>query len=657
MSTTDPAQPNDHRAITEHFILGTAGHIDHGKTLLVEALTGTNTDRLPEEKRRGMTIELGFAELVIGNICFGVVDVPGHERFVRTMVAGASGIDLALIIVAADDSVMPQTREHVDILNLLGIRHAVVAVTKIDLVDDEMVELVVEEVKELLAGTALAAAPICPVSAVSGAGVDELRQTITTTAASLQPRPSARPFRMDVDRVFTVPGRGTVVTGSALRGSVEVGETLEVWPAAATCRVRTLQTHGAEHNSLGRGQRCAINVSNVDRANIQRGSELVTPGYLQPSPMIDVRLRCLPSCGRPLKSASIIRLGIGTVELPVRVVLLDGASRLDPGETAFAQFRSGTPLTTTYRQPFIIRDETAVRTIGGGFVLRPVARRKRRRLESELESLQILESGAPIDRVEQVLRAAGFIPVSDLQVCARAGVELDTIPKIIAQLKDEKRWIRMKGTDVFAVPQAADDLAQRLRAWLERYHRGHPELPGRHVDSVLGWLERMTNRPLAKSLFETFVESKTLKLIGKFACLPAFAPELSNADEKLLAEMVEEIRAGGFQPPALEAIKNAPKGDRKRMERLATLAVALGELIQVAPKLYLHAEVERDLRKRVTQMIGQHGGVSVSLVRETLDSSRKYVIPFMEYLDRIGFTKRLDDLRILADTPSENEQS
>jgi selenocysteine-specific elongation factor len=628
-------------------------------------LTGTDTDRLPEERRRGMTIELGFAALTIGDTQFGVVDVPGHEKFVRTMVAGATGIDIALLVVAADDSVMPQTVEHVEILNLLGVSRAVVAVTKIDMVDSSMVELVSEEVRELLADTPLAGAAIRPVSSVTGAGVAELKDALLETSKRPNVQTSKHPnldfltfgfldfstrlpFRLAVDRVFTVQGRGTVVTGSVLRGKVSSGDTLEVWPPGATCRVRDLQAHGLPRELLARGQRAAINISGVDRDEIQRGAELATPGYLQPSRIVDVRLRCLATLPRPLKSTTSARLEIGTTELPVRVVLYE-RDALRPGESAYAQIRAGEPITAVHGQRFILRDESAMRTIGGGVVLRPVTRRKRGDATKEIDALSRLESLSPIDRVEEVLRAAGFATPTDLQVCARAGLELDDLPGIYEQLKAQSRWVAVPGTNVLAVPAAIDDLCARLTTWLERHHRAHPELPGRPIDAVLGWLERITaGRSLARPLLDCFVRERKVKLLGRFACAPAFAPALSPADEKILTGMIREIRAGRFQPPSPTEVTVAAGVDRKRIERLVTLAVALGELVRVDGSIHLHADCERELRETVADLIGKVGGVTVAQIREALQSSRKFVVPFVEYLDRIGFTKRSGDVRVLA---------
>ncbi len=723
--------------VRRHFILGTAGHIDHGKSSLVRALTGTDPDRLPEEKRRGMTIELGFADLTIGDTRFGIVDVPGHEKFVRTMVAGATGIDLALLVVAADDSVMPQTVEHVEVLRLLGVEHMVVAVTKIDMVDRTMVELVVDEIRELLSsgvgrfgqapaksrfGESDSGRPpfptICPVSSITGEGMDELRRVLYDTSRIIKIEDPPVPFRMAVDRVFTVAGRGTVVTGSVLRGQVQAGDTLEVFSpggksgsfpgggkagALPTCRVRELQTHGAAESVLRRGQRAALNLSGIDREQLARGAELATPGYLQPSNLLDVRLEALSpgmnagargkagtwkspnvetvkglgtgaaSAEGGLKSAQTVRLEIGTAELPVRAILLEGDA-VPPGGSGYAQLRSGEPIAAVYGQRFILRDETASRTIGGGVVLRPMAKRRRLQVRHEpnkatghesakggkTAELSILESGRPLERVAEVLRAAGFERLTDLQICARAGVSLEGIPALLSDLQAAGRWGAVAGTagtarlssasPLFATPEAVEDLFGRLVAWLERYHQSHPELPGRPVDSVLGWIERVTgHKALARPLFEQWVGGGKLKQLGRFACSPAFAPSLSPADERILSAMCEEIRLGGFSPPALDELSISKQADRKRTARLATLAVAMGEIVSIDSTLYLHAESEAKLRQIVADLIAARGGVSVSEIREALGSSRKFVVPFLEYLDRAGFTRRAGDRRELVE--------
>jgi selenocysteine-specific elongation factor len=630
-----------------HCILGTAGHIDHGKTSLVRALTGIDTDRLPEERRRGMTIELGFAAMTIGDTLFGVVDVPGHERFVRTMVAGATGIDIAVLVVAADDSVMPQTIEHVEILNLLGVRRAVVALTKIDMVDASMVELVAEELGELLANTSLAGAPICPVSSVTGEGIESLKQAIAQAAGAMPRGEPAPPFRMAVDRAFVVQGRGTVVTGSVLRGVVTGGDTLEIWPGGRSCRVRDLQAHGAANTRLVRGQRAALNLSGVDREDVERGVELATPGYLQPSKFLDVRVRALSRTDRIIRSPMRVRLEMGTREMPVRVILHE-TDALSAGESSLAQLRSRVPLTAAYGQRFILRDETASRTLGGGVVLRPAGLRKRKAGAADLESLRRLEDGDADTRVREVLRGAGFGQPGDLQICAGAGVEWAEIPAILARMKVHQHRMPFPGTQVLVVPETLEDLSGRLVAWLERHHRDRPDSPGKPVDAVLGWLERVTkNRTLARPLLDHFQSSKNVKLIGRFVGLPAFAPAISAADENRLAALIDRIRAGRFQPVTAPEFAEAHGIDRKRMQKLLTLAVAQGELVSMDGTIYLHSDAEAEMRQIVARCIADNNGATVAQIREALESSRKFVVPFVEYLDRVGWTKRCGDVRTL----------
>lgn len=632
-------------ARVHHYILGTAGHIDHGKTSLVRILTGYDTDRLPEERKRGMTIELGFAPLDLGKAQFGIVDVPGHERFVRTMVAGATGIDIALIVVAADDSIMPQTREHVEILHLLGVSQAVVAVTKIDTVDSEMVELVVDDVRELLANTPLSRAPICPVSSTTGAGLDALRQAILDAAREVPQKPQGYPFRMAIDRVFVVQGRGTVVTGSVLCGSVEEGDTLEILPSGLTCRVRGLQSHGSEASQVGHGQRAAINVSGIDRSRIGRGMELATPGYLQPTQLVDVSVTCLESYDKAIKSTQTIRLEIGSGELHARIVLFENRS-LPPGKTGFAQLRSGELFAATHGQRFILRDQNSQRTIGGGVVLQPVAKRRREGKE-QISRLTALLSGDPADRVEEILRELRFTKPTNDQLCARAAIAPHDADAILTVLIEDGRYVAIGNTGVYATPAARKDIENRMFRWLARFHRENPELPGRPAATVLGWLERLTDRSIARALFEGFERDNVLKRLGKFVGLTSFAPKLSGADEKWLAAMVAEIKQGGFQPPLVDVLSSPGPADRKRRDRLLILATAFGDLVPIAPKLYLHADYEAALREKVAALIQSEDGVTVAQVREALDSSRKYVIPFLEYLDRVNFTKRSGDVRVL----------
>ncbi len=387
--------------MTQDLILGTAGHIDHGKTSLVRALTGTDTDRLPEEKRRGITIELGFAELDLGDYRLGIVDVPGHERFVRQMLAGATGMDLAMLVVAADDSVKPQTREHMDVLRLLDLKAGVIALTKCDIADEEWMELVEAEIRELVAGTIFALAPIVRTSAQTGQGMDQLRQALLVAArqAALEvtvPHESD-PFRMAIDRSFTMPGHGTVVTGSVASGCATNGQTLVIQPDGVEVRVRGLRNHGREVERVCRGQRAAINLAGVHHDNVARGNELATPGHLMPSRLLTVDLSLLNSAPRPLKHRATLRLHVGTAEVLATVALL-GPAAVPPGARSFAQLYLREPVVTVWNQPFVLRAESPMATIGGGSIL--VANPTRiRRLTGEDESqLALLTSTDPLDR-------------------------------------------------------------------------------------------------------------------------------------------------------------------------------------------------------------------------------------------------------------------
>lgn len=645
--STDKRAP-DHAADPRHLILGTAGHIDHGKTSLVRQLTGVDTDRLPEEQRRGMTIDLGFADLSVGDFHFGIVDVPGHERFVRTMVAGATGIDLALLVVAADDSVMPQTIEHVEILDLLGVEHGVVAITKTDLVDAELVELVADEVAELLASTSLSGAPAIAVSSITGAGLTDLQQALAQQAGNVPLKETAGPFQMAIDRVFTIQGRGTVVTGSVYQGRVQAGDNLEVWPGGHSCRVRGLQSHGRDDDALQVGQRAALNLIGLDREQLQRGCELATPGSMTPTTVFHGRIRLLQSCRRALKSYGRARLCIGTRESPATIVMLDGDA-LAPGGSAYVQIRVASPIAVAHGQRFILRDETAVRTLGGGRVLRCVARRRIRNRRDELDGLERLATGDAADRVEEILRAAGFARPPDLQLAVQAGVEPEQLDDLFSALTSAGRWVTIAGTDRQVARGALDGFMRRGRRRLERYHERHAQEVGCPVDVFKGWLERGSAPGLGHPLLERMVDAKTVKQLGRYVCLPEHAPAMSAQDEKLLDKMLERFESLSFQPPTVAAVAQELDTNVDRVRRLIRIAISTAQLVEVGRELYLHAECEHVLRQRVRDLVAEHGAMSVGQLRESLGSSRKYVVPFLEYLDRVGVTRRDGDARRLVE--------
>jgi selenocysteine-specific elongation factor len=638
-------------------ILGTAGHIDHGKTSLVKALTGVDTDRLPEEKRRGITIELGFAELVLddgqgGGFRLGIVDVPGHERFVRNMLAGATGMDLAMLVVAADDSVKQQTREHLDILRMLNLEAGVIALTKCDLPDASWIELVEEEVRELVRGTFLAEAPIVRCSSVTGEGLDALRRELLAAAqrvaASVQQRRVAGPFRMAIDRTFTIAGHGTVVTGSVASGQARAGDELVIEPGGIAARIRGVQQHDRTVEEIHRGQRAAINLAGIHHETIARGHELASPGYLIPSRRITVRLTALADLPRPLKSRSRARLHVGTAEVMASVVLLD-QDELKPGESALAQLLLRQSVVATWNQPFVLRSESPVMTIGGGRVLDPHAERIRRDERSRLDALQRLEDGDATVRAAAALYLFGLRPWKPTDLVRMAGV--DDAESVIARLRErgELVEIRISATrTMWLARQTLLDLAERVETTLAKLHQHFPLNTMIDRSRLLNRFAYLDNPPLVEAVLERMVREKKLRVSERGVALAGHGPQLSANEQKLVDEIVERFRAAGFQPPTVPELQKSVTKNQAVVPKLVELAAAEGHLIAVSGEFYLHREMESRLRESLGVELAGGKGLTMSEIRERLETTRKYAVPICEYLDRVGFTRREGDLRFLA---------
>jgi selenocysteine-specific elongation factor len=629
-------------------ILGTAGHIDHGKTALVKALTGIDADRLPEEKARGMTIDLGFAYLDAGGVRIGVVDVPGHERFVRTMAAGASGVDVALIVVAADDSVMPQTREHIEILDLLGVSLGVVAITKCDLVDEETIEIVGEEVSDLLDGTGLAECPAFPVSSTTGAGLTELRDSIVKLARTVSARDVHRPFRMHIDRSFSIQGRGTVVTGTVVSGEVRTDEQVELLPEGRLVRAREMQSHGAECDQLVAGQRGAINLAAVKADEAGRGDVLAGPGYYAPTSLFDVELRLLDRAGLDLKNYDYVRLCLGTRETMARVVLLEGQG-LSPGEVMLAQLRLEEPMVGDFRQRFIVRDQTASRTIGGGRILRPIARKIAAKDIAEVQGLRALLSDDESERTAEAIRHEWFCRLSAGQLGVRSGVAKE-IGRVIDRLADSEIIVRYPGAggETLMHKSRIDELGGWIRRFLDRYHRQFSHSVGIPRTQLVARLSRRCPRPLTADVLERLHVAGVFGLRGDVCSLPDFQPSLSDHAIRLKDKIVAEIDAAEFQPPAIGDLKCAVGTSPKTVAELAAIAEADGEMLSITDGIYLSMANVEQLKARVGDLIRGQGPATVSEIRASLESTRKYVVPICEYLDRVGFTIRNDDRRVLS---------
>lgn len=633
-------------------ILGTAGHIDHGKSALVKALTGIDPDRLPEEQARGMTIELGFAHLGLPGpageedaVHVGIVDVPGHERFVRTMVAGATGIDLGMLVVAADDGVMPQTREHVDILDLLGLRYGLVAISKADLVPPDRVDAVRDQVGELAQGTTLKDWPCLPASAKTGQGLDDLRAAITKLVLTLPPRDAGPIFRLAIDRVFAIHGRGTVVTGSVLSGRIAPGATLELQPVGLSCKVREVQTHGASVQTIGPGQRAALNLTGIDRAQIDRGMQLATPGYLRSSRYVDARVRILPRRDKPLASHRLVRVSMGTSEAMAMLVVI-GADRLSPGQSGLVQLRFQQPICAAFGERFILRNETAQATIGGGHIIRPVSRRIRPNHADDIEALAQAESSDAHVRLQGAVRRAGFEAPAGMRLACEVGIDPDSASASIDRLRKEGGLTSLPGGR-FVHKDTVQALRDRALAYLKRHHTLNPTQPGVLRDRLITWIEKRSAAGLGRLIFDRLEAARLAVVQGPYVAHHEFRPALSPEDAALLEKLVAEITAAGFDVPPWPGLKTAAALSKQRSKMLEDLAKCEKRLVMVAPQQFISATTLTRLKEAVGKL-GSDRAFKLAEVRDDLKLTRRVVQPLLEYLDKINFTRRVGDERVLT---------
>jgi selenocysteine-specific elongation factor len=636
--------------MTRDLILGTAGHIDHGKTALVKALTGIDCDRLPEEKARGITIDIGFAHLDLPPFHLGIVDVPGHERFVKNMLAGATGIDLAVLVVAADDSVMPQTREHLEILRLLELRHGVIAITKADLVDQTTREVVELEIRDLVQGTFLENAPIVATSAHTGAGLAELKAALLDACQQVKERTGKQWFRLAIDRSFIVQGHGTVVTGSVTSGSLAVGDEVEWLPRGEKVRVRSLQHHEAAAQEVHRGQRAAVNLAGVHQEDILRGQEIATPGYLKPSKVVTVRLHCLADMRRPIKHRLPVRFHLGTSEIMGTVSLLD-CDTIEPGQWGLAQLFLVEPATATWGQPFVLRESSATQTLGGGQVLQPVAKKIRRRHLEMLERIERLWTGDGRERALTVAWFGGFAGFTVADLVRGANVGPDEAAALIDELKSQDDLIEVvisPARRVLLHKDMVHKLEERLLAALSRLHEQYPLLTTHDRQKVQSQLDYVGDEALVHAAVERLLQRKQLVGDLRRVARTDFKPKLSANLRKLKDKVVEAYRAARFQPPEPTTFAASAGGNASNLNDLFEVCVAEGHLVRVASDVYLHADADAEMRRLVTERLRSGGGLTVAEIRDLLGTTRKFAVPLCEYLDRSGVTRREGDLRFLA---------
>lgn len=635
---------------TDRIIIGTAGHIDHGKSTLVRTLTGVDPDRLKEEKERGITIVLGFAPLDLpsGRRC-GVVDVPGHERLVRTMIAGAAGIDVLLMVVAADEGSMPQTREHLAICELLGVEHGVVAVTKADMVDSEWLELVRSDLADELAETFLAKAPVVTCSATTGAGLDELLSVLDAVASKTQRRESDGLMRMPVDRVFSMKGFGTVATGTLLSGRVQVGETVELLPSELQGKVRGLQVHGEAVDQSVAGTRTAVNIQGSEASDAQRGEWLVHPGAIEPSRRVDVRAQLLPIFPRPLKARSNILVHAGTTHVE-GVLRLLGAERLAPGDEAYAHLELAEPIIALPGDRLILRGTERLashgHTIGGAVVLRPLARRPRKKTRTlaELEALDAAEGDE--ERLELVIRQAGPRGLEQGELLVRGGVGPQTARATLKALSRQGKTVAF-GQQGQVHTEHLEALASMAIERITAFHEANPLEPGMPREELRSKLMSI-NPALFGLVLEQLRHRPEVTVDKQLVKLSDFRPEATSAGvEQLKNEITTRLRDGGLTPPRDKEL--AADLDRPQREINATLKLLVGdgEVVKVAEGLHFARTNIKTLEAAVVGHLQAEGSMTAQQFKAITGASRKFTIPLGEYFDRQKLTMRVGDERVL----------
>ncbi len=620
-------------------VVGTAGHIDHGKTALVKALTGVDTDRLPEEKRRGITIDLGFASWFTDEYQIGFVDVPGHERFVKNMLAGVGGIDSVLLVIAADESIKPQTREHFAICKLLGIRTGVVAITKSDLADREMIDLVRLEIEELVSGSFLAGKPIVPVSSVTGAGMDDLRKAILGSVAEIDDRDATtRVFRLPIDRVFTMKGFGSVITGTTLSGQLNVDSEVEILPGGLRSRARSIQVHSEPRDFASAGERTSVNLPDIELEQLHRGQQVLAPNTLRPSQIITARLDLL-SDAKPLKEQTRIRFHHLADELLGSVRFVDDTGpELQAGQSAFVQIRLESPVVATSGDRFVIRRYSPAFTIGGGLIIDAHLPKLRRNTRAEL--LRTLAEGTLSDRVELMAKLEGLHGLTIREVQARTGIRVETLIKELKNLphladSGDRRWIHL---------DAIADFRRRAMEFLDRYFKENRlaiNVPkGEFVQQLI---PHGSDPALVNFLLQDLAREKIIALEGDAIDIPGRSKKLGGAEGEL-ARMIElRFADAGLQPPPVSELINTIHQKPKVIEGVVGFLVKQGTLVRLADGVYIHQRILDAARQRMTARRGET--IDVGQFKELFGLSRKIAIPLLEYFDREGVTRRVGDAR------------
>lgn len=636
----------------KHFVLGTAGHVDHGKTALIKALTGVDTDRLKEEKQRGITIELGFASLTLpSGQTLGIVDVPGHEKFVKNMVSGAAGIDLVIMVVAADEGIMPQTREHLHICTLLGISKGIVALTKADLVEKDWLNLVQSEITDFCRGTFLEDAPVIAVSAVTKEGLTDLIQAIDSTISKLPEKTDDGIFRLPVDRVFTMKGFGTVVTGTLVSDHIKTGEEVQILPQNVVARIRGMQVHNHPVEEAWSGQRTAINLQGIDKSIINRGSVLSRPQTVWPSQRLDIFVEYLATNSKNLKNRTLVRLHTGTSEIISRIILLEG-DELKPGQQGFAQIILSDKDVVVAGDHFVIRSYSPITTIGGGQIIDPLPK-KHKRLNSKItQELKMLYNGNLHEKMSVILERTGYRGIMVQQLSFRLGVKTKTIREALQILFSQKKAFLLDAADTTVISaHFFNQLEELIAKNVGDYHKKNPLKEGISKEELKGSLGNDVSQKLFNMALESLNKKGLMVSDKDNVRLAKHQVALAGDLDSLRKDIAKLYKEAGLTPATLNDVINKFSDKKTNARSIINLMLKEGDLIKINEDLCFWREAIDNLRTQYKAMLIKDGKGTPTSFKDLTGLSRKYIIPLMEYFDMNKLTVRVGDHRVLREKP------
>lgn len=630
----------------KNIVVGTAGHIDHGKTALIKSLTGIDCDRLKEEKERGITIDLGFANLDLGDeINLGIVDVPGHERFVKNMLAGVAGIDLVILVIAADESIMPQTKEHLSICQLLGVKDGIVAITKSDLVDEEWLEMVKDEIKTFIKGTFLENKPVICVSSKTMKGLEGLKKELKNSAIRIEAKKTDAPFRIPIDRVFTIKGFGTVITGTLTSGKVSIDEKVEIYPKGIQTKVRGIHVHNIPVNEASAGQRTAINLQSIEKVSIERGDVLSIPERLISTNKLDVYLQYLLDAPKPLKNMARVRFHIGTNEVMARVVIID-KNELKPGDRGFCQLRLEKPLVALPQDRFVIRSYSPITTIGGGEVFDSLPPKHKRLTPEAINHFEILKRGDYTEITNELLLLAGIKGYRFSELLPRSPLSREALKSVIGELKSKNKIVPVDIESNWIIHrQHFEDIMTKILEIIKGYHQQYPLKAGMPKEELRTKIPGLEDKLFA-SIIESLEKAAKVSAEKDIVRLTTHRIALGQEHRELMEKIDKFILDAGFQTHDLEEILQA-FSDEKKTRDILQLLINEGKLVKLKDNLVFHKQTLQNAEELLRQYFRDKKEISVGEFRELTGVSRKYLIPLLEYFDSRKITIRIGDKRIL----------